>query len=61
MIPRRTFLGSATLLAVRPGFAVSPGKPGAARLGLCSYSMYTSKATEVIEAAKAPACALYQH
>jgi sugar phosphate isomerase/epimerase len=53
MIPRRTFLGSATLLAVRSGFAVSSGKPVPIRLGLCSYSMYKSKVPEVIEAAKA--------
>jgi sugar phosphate isomerase/epimerase len=52
MLPRRTFLGSAALLAVPAGFAVSPTKPGAIRLGLCSYSLYKSKVPEVIAAAK---------
>jgi sugar phosphate isomerase/epimerase len=50
---RRAFLGSAALLAARPGFGFAPTKPGAIRLGLCSYSMYKSKVSEVIEAAKA--------
>ena len=49
---RRTFLGSAALLAARPGFAAPPARPGAVRLGLCSYSMFKSKFSEVIEAAK---------
>lgn len=49
---RRAFLGSAALLAARPGFTTSPVKPSAVRLGLCTYSMFKSKAPEVIEAAK---------
>ena len=54
---RRTFLssglGSAALVAARPGFAVTPEKPPAARLGLCSYSLLKTKFPEVVEAAKA--------
>ena len=49
---RRTFLGSAALLAARPGFSAPAAKPGSIRLGLCSYSMFKSKFPEVIEAAK---------
>src|SRR5579872_4028735 len=54
---RRTFLGSAALLAARPAFvglglAAPAAKPAAVRLGLCSYSMFKSKFSEVIEAAK---------
>jgi sugar phosphate isomerase/epimerase len=48
MIHRRTFLGSAALLAARPGFGVTPTKPGTIRLGLCSYSLYKSKFPDVI-------------
>src|SRR5215471_17666497 len=52
MIHRRTFLSSAALLAARPGFGVTPTKPGTIRLGLCSYSLYKSKFPDVIAAAK---------
>ena len=52
MILRRTFLGSAALLAARPGFGVSPTRAGMIRLGLCSYSMFKSKPQEVIAACK---------
>jgi sugar phosphate isomerase/epimerase len=52
MIPRRTFLGSAALLAARSGFGASSTRPGAIRLGLCSYSMFKSKPQEVIAACK---------
>jgi sugar phosphate isomerase/epimerase len=49
---RRTFLGSAVLLAARPGFTAAPEKPAAVRLGLCSYSMFKSPFADVIAAAK---------
>src|SRR5262245_43612291 len=52
MILRRTFLGSAALLASRPGFAAKSTKPGTVRLGLCSYSLYKSKFPDVIAACK---------
>jgi sugar phosphate isomerase/epimerase len=53
MLPRRTFLGSAALLAIPSGFADSSREPGSIRLGLCSYSMYKSKMPELIAAATA--------
>ena len=52
MIPRRTFLGSAALLAARPAFGVTPRQPGTIRLGLCSYSMFKSQPPDVIAACK---------
>src|SRR5881392_4182829 len=49
---RRAFIGSAALLAVRPGFAVTPTQPGRIRLGLCSYSLFKSTVPELIASAK---------
>ena len=54
---RRAFLGSATsataAISIRPVWAdTSAEKASAARLGLCSYSLYKSKVTEVVAAAR---------
>jgi sugar phosphate isomerase/epimerase len=54
---RRAFLGSAAssaaAISVRPVCAAAfSEKPSAVRLGLCSYSLYKSKVTEVVAAAR---------
>ena len=52
MHSRRAFLGSAALLAARPGFSAPADQHGGLRLGLCSYSLFKTKFPEVIAAAK---------
>jgi len=51
---RRTFLGSAALLAAHPSVSTAaPEKAGPLRLGLASYSLVEKKLPDVIEAAHA--------
>jgi sugar phosphate isomerase/epimerase len=49
---RRTFVGSAALIASRPAFATPAEKPGSLKLGLASYSLFKKKLPEVIETTK---------
>ncbi len=49
---RRSFIGSAALLAAKPAFSAPASPPAPVRLGLCSYSLLKSPFSEVISAAK---------